>query len=91
MFLLRTLSTPTEDNWPGVTQLQDYKANFPKWTDFNLANSVKQMDADGLDLLTVRRINNDAVCCEDNFVSAIFKHFFNRKAWLRLILAKLGC
>merc|ERR1711884_613535 len=42
--IFRTLSTPTEDNWPGVTQLQDYKANFPKWTDFNLANSVKQMD-----------------------------------------------
>lgn len=49
----RTLTTPTEETWPGVTQLQDYKANFPKWTDYNLANSVKQMDSDGLDLLSV--------------------------------------
>ncbi|MPC15959.1 cyclin-dependent kinase 1-like [Portunus trituberculatus] len=50
--IFRTLTTPTEENWPGVTQLQDYKTNFPKWTDYNLANSVKQMDSDGLDLLS---------------------------------------
>ncbi|XP_068211351.1 cyclin-dependent kinase 1 isoform X1 [Palaemon carinicauda] len=50
--IFRTLTTPTEDNWPGVTQLQDYKANFPKWTDYNLANSVKQMNTDELDLLS---------------------------------------
>ncbi|KAJ6660422.1 hypothetical protein lerEdw1_017846 [Lerista edwardsae] len=29
--IFRTLGTPTESVWPGVTQLPDYKGNFPKW------------------------------------------------------------
>jgi len=49
--IFRTLTTPTEDTWPGVTQLQDYKANFPRWKENNIADSVKQMDPLGLDLL----------------------------------------
>ena len=50
----RTLTTPTEDTWKGVTQLQDYKNTFPKWTDESqLQQSVKQLDSDGLDLLKV--------------------------------------
>lgn len=50
--IFRTLTTPTEDSWKGVTSLPDYKNTFPKWTDENqLGNSVKQMDPDALDLL----------------------------------------
>lgn len=28
----RTLGTPNETVWPGVTQLPDFKPTFPKWT-----------------------------------------------------------
>lgn len=47
----RILRTPTEDIWPGVTQLSDYKATFPNWMSNNLESQVTQLDADGIDLL----------------------------------------
>lgn len=47
----RVLKTPTEELWPGVTSLPDYKATFPNWTNYNLANQVKNLDESGLDLL----------------------------------------
>ncbi|XP_005111813.1 cyclin-dependent kinase 1 isoform X2 [Aplysia californica] len=60
--IFRTLQTPTEETWKGVTQLQDYKNTFPKWTDPNqLANSVKQLDEDGLELLKEMLIYDPAV------------------------------
>ncbi|XP_012254072.1 cyclin-dependent kinase 1 [Athalia rosae] len=49
--IFRVLRTPTEDIWPGVTQLPDYKATFPNWTSNNLASQVKVIDKQGLDLL----------------------------------------
>lgn len=49
--IFRILTTPTEELWPGVSQLPDYKPNFPKWTTSNIANSVKNMDPLGVDLL----------------------------------------
>lgn len=56
VFLLlfsRTLTTPTEEAWPGVTSLPDYKPTFPNWKENTLAQSVKQLDTSGLDLLLV--------------------------------------
>lgn len=29
--IFRVLGTPDESNWPGVTDLPDFKAIFPKW------------------------------------------------------------
>ncbi|XP_053985807.1 cyclin-dependent kinase 1-like [Hylaeus anthracinus] len=49
--IFRILRTPTEEIWPGVTQLTDYKATFPNWITNNLESQVKTLDADGLDLL----------------------------------------
>lgn len=34
--IFRTLGTPHENIWPGVTQLPDYKANFPRWEKTNI-------------------------------------------------------
>jgi hypothetical protein len=62
----RTLTTPTEEDWPGVTSMPDYKPTFPSWKTNSLAQSVKQMDNTGLDLLqvivTVFRFNNKSDC-----------------------------
>lgn len=52
------MRTPTEENWPGVTQLSDYKATFPNWTSNNLASQVKPLDEQGLDLLQAMLIYN---------------------------------
>jgi cyclin-dependent kinase 1 len=50
--IFRQLGTPTEDVWPGVTQLQDWNQAFPKWVKTNYAKTVtKNLDNLGLDLL----------------------------------------
>ena len=49
----RTLTTPTEESWPGVDSLPDYKPIFPNWKTNTLAQSVKQLDEPGLDILKV--------------------------------------
>lgn len=47
----RILKTPTEDIWPGVTSLPDYKESFPCWTQKQLREQVKVLDNAGYDLL----------------------------------------
>lgn len=49
--IFKILSTPHEDNWPGVTSLPDYKNLFPKWRKDTLNTSVHRLDDAGLDLL----------------------------------------
>ena len=49
----RTLSTPNENSWPGVSQLPDYKTSFPSWHTNVLPQTVKNLDDTGLDLLQV--------------------------------------
>ena len=29
--IFRTLGTPGEEEWPGISELKDYKSTFPKW------------------------------------------------------------
>ncbi|KFP26702.1 Cyclin-dependent kinase 3, partial [Colius striatus] len=49
--IFRTLGTPTEVTWPGVTQLPDYKKEFPQWTRKEMKEIVPNLDEDGTDLL----------------------------------------
>lgn len=49
--IFRVLQTPTEETWPGVSSLPDYKAIFPNWTHFNLAAQVSNLCDNGVDLL----------------------------------------
>lgn len=52
---LRTLGTPDETIWPGVSQFPDYKTKFPKWGVQDIANVVTghHIDAEGMNLLRV--------------------------------------
>ncbi|ELT89061.1 hypothetical protein CAPTEDRAFT_159953 [Capitella teleta] len=50
--IFRTLGTPDESLWPGVTQLPDYKNTFPKWPPQDLRCLLANMEASGQDLLT---------------------------------------
>lgn len=52
--IFRTLGTPDEDMWPGVSNLPDYKRIFPRWEAQNMSEIVPMLDADGTDLLMVR-------------------------------------
>jgi len=49
--IFRVLRTPSEEIWPGVTQLPDFKATFPSWTTLNLKTSMKKMESAGIELL----------------------------------------
>ncbi|XP_014368219.1 cyclin-dependent kinase 1 [Papilio machaon] len=49
--IFRMLRTPTEEIWPGVTAMPDYKPTFPNWNTFNLHNHVQNLDETGMDLL----------------------------------------
>jgi len=49
--IFRTLGTPTDDVWPGVSGMPDYKPSFPNWKGGDIANNVKHMHEDGIDLL----------------------------------------
>jgi len=35
--IFRLLGTPSDETWPGVTTLRDYKSRFPRWPDTGLA------------------------------------------------------
>ena len=47
------MSTPTEETWPGVSDLPGYTNSFPTWRDNNLKDSVNELDPLGFDLLQV--------------------------------------
>ncbi|CAH1793914.1 unnamed protein product [Owenia fusiformis] len=49
--IFRIMKTPTEETWPGVTSLPDYKPTFPNWKKNELQTAVKQLNETGLDLL----------------------------------------
>ncbi|GAB6028394.1 Cell division protein kinase 1 [Chamberlinius hualienensis] len=49
--IFRTMGTPTEETWAGVTQLTDYKPTFPSWKGNNLVGCVKNLGKCGLELL----------------------------------------
>uniref|UniRef100_A0A8C9S440 cyclin-dependent kinase n=1 Tax=Scleropages formosus TaxID=113540 RepID=A0A8C9S440_SCLFO len=49
--IFRTLGTPDESSWPGVTSMPDYKPSFPKWARQELSKVVPPLDEDGRDLL----------------------------------------
>lgn len=52
--IFRQLGTPTEETWPGVTQLADYKSSFPQWAPQPLQKTIKELkncDPQAMDLL----------------------------------------
>ena len=53
--LCRTLGTPDEDLWRGVTSLPDYKSTFPKWPRQQLHSVIKGVSEEGIDLLEVKQ------------------------------------
>jgi len=59
--IFRVLKTPTEEMWPGVSKLPDYKPTFPSWNNYHLQNQVKQLDSIGFDLLQKMLIYDPAM------------------------------
>lgn len=51
--IFRTLGTPDEAAWPGVTAMPDYKPSFPKWARQDFGKVVPPLDEEGRKLLAV--------------------------------------
>lgn len=51
--IFRTLGTPDESVWPGVTSLPDFKSKFPKWPRQPLSKTVPELPAVGVEALEV--------------------------------------
>jgi hypothetical protein len=51
----RTLGTPTDETWPGVVSLPEFKSSFPRWKQTSDLSSLlnDRMRDDALDLLLV--------------------------------------
>uniref|UniRef100_A0A0D9V8Z7 Protein kinase domain-containing protein n=1 Tax=Leersia perrieri TaxID=77586 RepID=A0A0D9V8Z7_9ORYZ len=51
LHIFRLLGTPTEEQWPGVTDLRDWH-EFPQWKPQILERSVPALEPEGVDLLS---------------------------------------
>lgn len=49
--IFRLMGTPSEDTWPGVSQLSEWKPDFPVYAPMNLSSVLPQIDPLGMDLL----------------------------------------
>ena len=49
--IFQIMGTPTEESWPGVSKLPEYKYTFPQWKPKNLSEMFPDFDKDGLDLM----------------------------------------
>jgi serine/threonine protein kinase len=49
--IFRLLGTPTEETWPGVSSLPDYKPTFPRWSAKDLKSVVPGLEEYGVALL----------------------------------------
>ncbi|KAF1935034.1 cell division control protein 2 [Clathrospora elynae] len=58
--IFRTLGTPSEDAWPGVTSYPDFKSSFPKWRRDYSAVLCHNLDDAGLDLLEAMLVYDPA-------------------------------
>ncbi|XP_055454101.1 cyclin-dependent kinase 18 isoform X2 [Psammomys obesus] len=51
--IFRLLGTPTEESWPGVTSISEFRAyNFPRYLPQPLLSHAPRLDTEGINLLT---------------------------------------
>jgi cyclin-dependent kinase len=49
--IFRILGTPTEETWPGVSTLPDYKPTFPRWSRQDLGAVIRGLGREGHDFI----------------------------------------
>ncbi|XDV24493.1 hypothetical protein PO909_028639 [Leuciscus waleckii] len=50
--IFRLLGTPTEDSWPGISSIEEFKSyNFPKYKPQPFINHAPRLDTEGIELL----------------------------------------
>jgi serine/threonine protein kinase len=43
--------TPSEDDWPGITQIPEYKPSFPRFRKINPYKAIKNMPEEAINLM----------------------------------------
>jgi serine/threonine protein kinase len=85
------MGTPTEETWPGVNKLPDFKKTFPKWTKNRLDEMAGNLCKKGKDLLRKMLAYNpaDRITAADalNHVK-IFLYLLNVFSLILMILIK---
>ncbi|KAH8344308.1 hypothetical protein KR084_009477 [Drosophila pseudotakahashii] len=72
--IFRTLSTPDETKWPGVTQLPDFKAKFPKWETTNMPQTITEHEAHELIMSMLCYDPNLRISAKDALLHAYFRN-----------------
>ncbi|XP_017017432.1 cyclin-dependent kinase 2 [Drosophila kikkawai] len=70
--IFRTLGTPDETKWPGVTQLPDFKAKFPKW-EANMPQVLTEHEANDLIMSMLCYDPNLRISAKDALLHTYFK------------------
>lgn len=69
--IFRTLGTPDETVWSGVSSLPDYMPSFPRWPAKAMERVCPTLDKNGIDLLSVRRLNFFEILAGNGFACRV--------------------
>ncbi|CAF96290.1 unnamed protein product [Tetraodon nigroviridis] len=74
--IFRLLGTPTEENWPGISSIEEFKSyNFPKYKPQPIINHAPRLDSEGLELLLsfLRYESKRRISAEDSMKHSYFR------------------
>jgi cyclin-dependent kinase 2 len=90
--IFQLMGTPTEETWPGITQLKEFKLSFPQWKSGSIAKKVPGIDELGLDLLSKMIIlePNKRISARAALNHVIFLYSLILTTWIRVNISKLS-
>uniref|UniRef100_A0A671T7T5 cyclin-dependent kinase n=1 Tax=Sinocyclocheilus anshuiensis TaxID=1608454 RepID=A0A671T7T5_9TELE len=74
--IFRLLGTPTEDNWPGISSIEEFKSyNFPKYKPQPFINHAPRLDTEGIELLLsfLRYESKKRISADESMKHSYFK------------------
>ncbi|XP_061617229.1 cyclin-dependent kinase 17 isoform X2 [Phyllopteryx taeniolatus] len=75
--IFRLLGTPAEDNWPGISSMEEFKSyKFPKYKPQPFINHAPRLDGEGVELLLafLRYESKKRISAEDAMKHSHFRH-----------------
>uniref|UniRef100_A0A3B1KAG1 cyclin-dependent kinase n=3 Tax=Astyanax mexicanus TaxID=7994 RepID=A0A3B1KAG1_ASTMX len=74
--IFRLLGTPTEENWPGISSIEEFKSyNFPKYKPQPFINHAPRLDTEGIELLLsfLKYESKKRISADDSMKHSYFK------------------
>uniref|UniRef100_A0A672SCT3 cyclin-dependent kinase n=1 Tax=Sinocyclocheilus grahami TaxID=75366 RepID=A0A672SCT3_SINGR len=74
--IFRLLGTPTEDNWPSISSIEEFKSyNFPKYKPQPFINHAPRLDTEGIELLLsfLRYESKKRISADESMKHSYFK------------------